>query len=111
MELHFDIENMLNSLADFEIKSKEAIELYADVAGRKLEAEAKQNGEAKGLRAETIEGGKEWEGDKCVIYVAGNTPNFPKLELTNDKKDAVLKPSLDKLSSEIMSNMNNLLGG
>lgn len=109
--LSFDIENILNSLAEFETKSKKAIGLYADSAGKNLEEEAQKNANSKGLIAETIEGGKEWEGDTCIIYVAGNTTNFPNLELANDKKNAVLQPAVEKLSSEILSGMNNIFEG
>lgn len=112
MDFDLDIDDLVNGLADFDDKMKVAISIYADAAGEKLEAEAKDNApwtDRTGLSRETIEGGNEWDGDECYIYVAGNTDYFPFLELCHDKKYATLKPSLDKLSPEIIKGMENLL--
>ncbi|MBU3208524.1 hypothetical protein KPL28_02605 [Clostridium algidicarnis] len=95
------------------MKSKAAIGVYADTAGKKLEAYAKNSApwtDRTGLGRKTIEGGNQWEGDKCHVYVAGNMDYSPYLELCNDKKHATLKPSVDKLSPEILKGMGNLLG-
>ncbi|NOH14871.1 hypothetical protein [Clostridium cochlearium] len=113
MSFKFDIEDVLNGLSEFEMKSKVAIGVYADTAGKKLEEHAKKNGpwiDRTGLARKTIEGGKEWEGDECIVYVAGNMEYSPFLELCNDKQYATLKPAVDKLSPEILRGMSNLLG-
>ncbi|PRR77691.1 hypothetical protein CLLI_22550 [Clostridium liquoris] len=113
MGLKIDIEDVLNGLYGFEIKSKAAIGVYADTAGKKLEKHAKDNApwtDRSGLARKTIEGGKQWEGDKCNVYVAGNMPYSPFLELCNDKRYTALKPAVDQLSPEILRGMNNLLG-
>src|SRR5471030_2180724 len=105
MGLNFNIESVLSGLAEFEIKSRAVIGLYGDTAGKKLETEAKTNGpwtDRTGLSRKTIEGGKQWQGEKCVVYVAGNTEQFPYLELANDKKYATLQPAVNKLSPEIL---------
>lgn len=109
----FDIEGVINGLSKFDIKSKVAIGLYADTAGKKLEAKAKANApwtDRTGLSRKTIEGGKQWQGDTCNVYVAGNTEQMPYLELAHDKKYATLKPSVESLSGEILRGMVNLLG-
>ncbi|WP_096635820.1 hypothetical protein [Clostridium cochlearium] len=113
MSFKFDIESVLNGLSEFEMKSKAAIGVYADTAGKKLEDHAKKNApwiDRTGLSRKTIEGGKQWEGDKCNIYVAGNTEQFPYLELAMDKQYSILNPTVNKLSPEILRGMNNLLG-
>lgn len=110
---NIDIKGILEGLSEFEIKSKVAVGLYGDTAGKKLEAEAKKEGpwtDRTGLSRKTIEGGKKWDGDKCAVYVSGNTQQFPFLELCNDKKYATLQPAVDKLSPEILRGMKNLLG-
>lgn len=112
-QFKFDIEEVINGLANFEMKSKAAIGLYADAASDKLESTAKKDAlwtDRTGQSRQTIKGGKQWEGDKCNVYVAGNTRYFPYLELCNDKEYAILKPTIDKLSPEILKGMNNLLG-
>ncbi|EQB3101465.1 hypothetical protein ACYIU4_002828 [Clostridium botulinum] len=112
-EFKFNFEDVINGLANFEIKSKTSVGLYADTASKKLEAKAKKDAPWKdktGQSRQTIEGSKQWEGDKCNVYIAGNTQYFPYLEFCNDKQYAILKPTVDKLSPEILKGMNNLLG-
>ncbi|BDR66727.1 hypothetical protein K144313037_p20010 (plasmid) [Clostridium tetani] len=113
MSFKFDIESVIDGLSEFEVKSKAAIGVYADTAGKKLEEHAKKNAswtDRAGLSRKTIEGGKQWEGDKCNVYVAGNTEHFPYLELAMDKQYSILNPTVNKLGAEILSGMNNLLG-
>ncbi|MPQ32445.1 hypothetical protein E4V42_13495 [Clostridium estertheticum] len=109
---NINIEGIIRGLAAFELKSKATVGLYADTAGKKLEAEAKKSAtwiDRSGLARKTIKGGKEWQGDRCRVYVCGNMVYSPYLELCNDKKYAVLKPTVDKLSPEILRGLNNLL--
>ncbi|MBU3205130.1 hypothetical protein KPL30_13325 [Clostridium algidicarnis] len=94
------------------MKSKAAIGVYADTAGKKLEDHAKNNTkwtDRTGLSRKTIEGGKQWEGDKCNVYVTGNTEQFPYLELAMDKQYSILKPTVNKLSPEILKGLNKIL--
>lgn len=112
MSLKFNIENVLKGLSEFEMKSKVAIGVYADTAGKKLEEHAKKNTkwtDRTGLSRKTIEGGKQWEGDKCNVYVAGNTEQFPYLELAMDKQYSILNPTVNKLSPEILKGLNKIL--
>lgn len=112
-DFKIDTEDILRGLSEFEIKSRAAMGVYADTAGKKLEEHAKKNASwtnRTGLARKTIEGGRQWEGDKCNIYVAGNTNYFPYLELCHDKQYAILQPTVDKMSPEILKGMNNLLG-
>ncbi|EKQ52756.1 MULTISPECIES: hypothetical protein [unclassified Clostridium] len=112
--MEFDIENIITGLGNFEAKVKEIIDIYGDIAAKELEEEVKDNLSYSSKTVELaneIESGKEWTGDNCIIYVAGNKQEFVNLELANDKRYAVLKPAIDKLSPEILRNMDNLLGG
>ncbi|MCB2300393.1 hypothetical protein [Clostridium tagluense] len=112
MGFKMDTRSILEGLVKFELKSRAAMGLYADTAGKKLEAEAKKSAtwiNRTGMARKTIKGGKQWEGDKCHVYVCGNEEHSPYLELCNDKKYAILKPTVDKLSPEILRGLNNLL--
>jgi hypothetical protein len=111
--MRIDIEGVLEGFADFSNKTNAAISLYGDSAGKKFEGEAKKNAQwidRTGLSRKTIQGGSQMEGNKCVVYVAGNTQQFPYLELAHDKKYAVLQPTINKLSPEILRGLNKLLG-
>jgi hypothetical protein len=111
--MRLDIQSVLTGLTEFEVKAKVAIELYANTAAKKLENEAKNNGpwtDRTGLSRKTITSGTQWDGNKCGIFISGNTAQFPYLELAMDKKYATLQPAVNKLSPEILRGMNNLLG-
>ena len=104
-EFEVNIDSIIDGLSEFEIQSKTAISRYADIAAKKLEEDAKKNAPWKdesGKDIETIKGGKEWKCDKCNIYIAGNKDYYQSLELCNDKKYAILKPTIDKLSPQIL---------
>lgn len=112
--MEFDIENIITGLDYFETEVKEIIDAYGGIVAKELEEEVKENlshSSKTAALANAIESGKEWTGDNCIIYVAGNKQDFVNLELADDKRYAVLKPVIDKLSPEILRNMNNLLGG
>ncbi|EPY6467517.1 hypothetical protein B2H94_13805 [Clostridium sporogenes] len=112
-ELEVNIGNVIDGLSEFEMQSKISIGMYADIAAKNMEEYAKKNAPWKdqsGMDTETIKGGKQWEGDKCNFYVSGNMECYPFLELCNDKKYAILKPTIDKLSPQILKGMSNLFG-
>ncbi len=100
-ELEVNIDDVIDGLSEFQMQSKTSIGMYADIAAKNMEEYAKKNAPWKdqsGMDTETIKGGKQWEGDKCNFYVSGNMECYPFLELCNDKKYAILKPTIDKLS-------------
>ncbi|WP_054677005.1 hypothetical protein ACFLKB_17430 [Clostridium sp. FAM 1755] len=112
-EFEVNMDNIIDGLSEFEMQSRISISMYADIAGKKLEEYAKKNAPWKDqsdMDSETIKGGKQWEGDKCNFYVSGNMEGSPFLELCNDKKYAILKPTIDKLSPQILKGMSNLFG-
>ncbi|MBN3370956.1 hypothetical protein [Clostridium botulinum] len=112
-ELEVNVDDVIDGLSEFEMQSKASIGMYADIAAKNMEEYAKKNAPWKdqsGMDTETIKGGKQWEGDKCNFYVSGNMECYPFLELCNDKKYAILKPTIDKLSPQILKGMSNLFG-
>ena len=100
-------------MAEFEVRARMALEVYGDTAGKKLEGEAKRSApwiDRTGLSRKTIQGGSQWDGNKCIVYISGNTPQFPYLELCHDKKYAVLQPTINKMSPEILKGLKIILG-
>lgn len=116
MSFKVDISSVLKGLAESEIKTRAAVGLYCDTAGKKLEAEAKSQ-IAKNIpwtnrshqALQKTKGGYEWQGTKCVPYISGDTDYYVYLELAHEKKHAILKPTIDKLSPEILKGMKNIL--
>ncbi|NFR85396.1 MULTISPECIES: hypothetical protein [unclassified Clostridium] len=111
--MRIDFEGLLEGLGAFNTRTTAAMKVYSDTAGKKLESEAQKGAQLvdrTGLSRKTIEGGSQMNGDECVVYVAGNTEQFPYLELAHDKKYATLQPAVDKLTPEILRGLSNLLG-
>ncbi|MGY0372477.1 hypothetical protein [Clostridium sp. JNZ J1-5] len=103
--MDINIEDVLNGFTRLATENKEKLNRYAEKSGLKLEAYAKQNAPWEndtGHARRTLKGGKEWEGDKVDIYISGNMEYSPYLEYKNDGKYAILKPTIDALSREIL---------
>lgn len=112
MSFKIDISSVLKGLAEGEIKTRAAVGLYCDSAGKKLEATAKKEApwtDRTALARQTIQGGKEWKGNKCNVFVSGNTNYFKFLEFAHEKRYAILYPTVKKMQNEIISGMRGIL--
>ncbi|MBC2579992.1 hypothetical protein [Clostridium sp. DJ247] len=112
-EFKIDAEKIIKGLLKFATKEKVALAIYADTVSKKLEAEAKKNAswtDRTGLSRQTLQGGKEINKDSVDVYIAGNTEQIPYLELCNEKKYAILQPTIDKNKDKILKGLDNLLG-
>lgn len=119
-------------------KMKAAVGVYCDSTGKKMEGYAKANApwtDRTGNARQTMQGGFKWnDGDKCAAYISGNmeyspylelahakgkstdnevgmevAPSFEQLELANEGKYAILRPTVRKLTPEFVKGMANLL--
>lgn len=111
--MRWDMRGITNGLTNLERQLIRKVEIYGDNAGKKMEAHAKANApwiDRTGKARQTIKGGGEWEGDKMRCYVSGNMSYSIWLELANQKRYAILNPTLNAMSNEIVQGMRNLLG-
>jgi hypothetical protein len=119
-------------------KMKAAVGVHCDNYGEKMEGYAKNNVPWKDHTTHartTIKGGFKWEDkSKCSAFVSGNmnyspylelahakgkssddevgmkvAPSFSQLELANEGKYAILRPTVRKLTPEFIKDMANLL--
>ena len=93
-------------------KVRAAIGLYADTAAKKMEADAKDNApwiDRTSNARNSIQGDFGWEGNKCKIVVSGNTDYFPYLELTNEKKYAILVPTIQRNAPDVIKGYQKLV--
>lgn len=105
MGFKLDAESLLEGLERLTTNTKDKLDKYAEKSGLKMEAYAKENApweNQTGQARRTLKGGKQWEGDKVNIYISGNMEYSPYLEYKNDGKYAILEPTVNKLSREIL---------
>ncbi len=88
-----------------------AIQLFGQTAAQKIEGEAKQNAKWTDRTANarnSIQGKFERKGSRAVIELSGNVDYFVYLELANEKKYAILVPTIEKNKDEILRTFGRL---
>lgn len=93
-------------------KVRAAIGLYADTSGKKLEGYAKSNRvwtDRTSNARNSIQGSSGWQGDTMVVTVSGGVDYFPYLELAMGKQYAILSPTMQQYSNEILSGYKKVI--
>lgn len=112
MGFRVDISQVTKGLGEAKLKTMHAVEVYGRSAAAKLERVAKDEAswhDRTGLARQTITGVADWSGSKFRIGIAGNMNYFPYLELSMEKRFAILWPTIRKESPEILRGMKGLL--
>lgn len=93
-------------------KMRAGLGLYADTAAKQMEADAKRNrpwtDRTTNARNST-RGDFGWENDKAVIRLSGDVEYYPFLELANEKKYAVLLPTIKKSAAQIIRGFRRIM--
>jgi hypothetical protein len=103
--IDFDASNLFKGLSELEEKAIKATELYANASGTKMANSAKTNApwtDRTGNSRQTIDYNVQPKGTITEIQIRGNTPHFKYLELAHEKRFAILWPTIQKLSAEIL---------
>ena len=107
MSFKFDPSNMLNGLSEAGLKTKAAIGLYADTSSKKMENYAKTNYK---WTDQTFKAGKwYWNGDKARIEIGHGVDYGIYLEFCHERRYAIIKPTIDKMSPQIIKGLGNIL--
>lgn len=88
-----------------ENKVRSAISLFAYTAAKKMEGEAKNNAswtDRTSNARNSISGDFGWKCDQAIITLSGNMEYFPYLELANEKKYAILAPTIQRNAPEVI---------
>ena len=88
-----------------ENKVRAAIGVFADTAAKQMEREAKDNApweDRTSNARNSIRGEFGWKGDKAIITLSGNMDYSIYLELANEKKHAILAPTIQRNAPEIL---------
>lgn len=96
------------------MKHKVALTAYAHAVAKKLEAEAKRDApwtNRTGNARNSIQGTAGWDGDTLKVILSGGMHYSVYLELANEKKYAILKPTIDKNAPKILRGYQKLVKG
>lgn len=108
-----DISKLLNGLAEREIKTKAALGLYADTVSKKMESHAKTNypwtprsGRAhQSLHSEP----PKWIGNTIRCTLAHGVDYGIYLEFCNEKRYAIIKPTIDNITPSAIKGLQNII--
>ena len=113
MGFRIDAGQAIRGLSEARLRTMYAAEKYGQAAAAKLEAKAKTDApwtDRTGLARQTIAGVCDWMGDGLRSGVAGNMHYSIYLEFKDEGCFAVLWPTLNAMSAEILQGMAQLIG-
>lgn len=112
MSFKFDSSKMLKGIASAELKAKASLGLYADTVAKKMETQAKTNypwTPRSGRAHQSLNSSWEWKGSKIVISLSHGVDYGVYLEFCNEKKYAIIMPTIDKISPQAIKGLEKLL--
>lgn len=112
MSFKFDANNLIKGIAEREIKTKAAVGLYADSVAKKMEAHAKNNYKwtpRTGQAHQTLNGTWKWNGSVARVELSHGASYGVYLEFCNEKRYAIVKPTIDLISPKVIRGLANIL--
>ena len=112
MSFKFDANNLIKGLAEREIKTRAALGLYADTVAKKMETHAKSNKpwvDRTGRAKQSLNSSCKWVGDVARVELSHGVYYGIYLELCNEKKYAIIKPTIDIISPQAIRGLNKIL--
>lgn len=112
MSFKFDANNLIKGLAEREIKTRAALGLYAGTVAKKMETHAKSNKpwvDRTGRAKQSLNSSWKWVGDVARVELSHGVYYGIYLELCNEKKYAIIKPTIDTISPQAIRGLNKIL--
>ena len=112
MSFKFDASNLIKGLAEREIKTRAALGLYADTVAKKMETHAKSNKpwvDRTGRAKQSLNSSWKWVGDVARVELSHGVYYGIYLELRNEKRYAIIKPTIDIISPQAIRGLNKIL--
>lgn len=110
--IRMDISKLLLNLESAETKSQVAIRMFAQEGAKKFENYAKMNRpwiDRTGHARQRLKGWAEIFKDKVRIYIGHGVDYGVYLELCHEKRYAILQPTLNALSKEVIDGYKVLM--
>ena len=112
MSFKFDANNLIKGLAEREIKTRAALGLYADTVAKKMETHAKSNKpwtDRTGRAKQSLSSSWKWMGDVARVELAHGVDYGIYLEFCNEKRYAIIKPTIDVIAPQAIRGLNKIL--
>ena len=112
MSFKFDASKLIKGLAEREIRTRAALGLYADTVAKKMETHAKSNKpwvDRTGRAKQSLNSSWKWVGDVARVELSHGVYYGIYLELCNEKKYAIIKPTIDIISPQAIRGLNKIL--
>ena len=112
MNFKFNANDLIKGLAEREIKTKASLGLYADTVAKKMETHAKSNKpwvDRTGRAKQSLNSSWKWVGDVARVELSHGVYYGIYLELCNEKKYAIIKPTIDIISPQAIRGLNKIL--
>ena len=112
MSFKFDANNLIKGIAEREIKTRAALGLYADTVAKKMETHAKSNKpwvDRTGRAKQSLNSSWKWVGDVARVELSHGVYYGIYLEFCNEKKYAIIKPTIDVISPQAIRGLNKIL--
>ena len=112
MSFKFDASDLLKGLVDREIKTRAALGLYADTVAKKMETHAKNNKpwiDRTGRAKQSLNSSWKWIGDVARVELSHGVDYGIYLEFCNEKRYAIIKPTIDAISPQAIRGLNKIL--
>ena len=112
MNFKFDTNSLIKGLAEREIKVRSSLGLYADTVSKKMEAHAKSSKpwiDRTGRAKQSLNSSWSWKGDVARVELSHGVDYGVYLEFCNEKKYAIIKPTIDKIGPEAIEGLNKIL--
>lgn len=110
--IRIDISELLRNLENMETKSQTAIRMYAQEGAKKFENYAKRNRpwvDRTGHARQRLVGWVETLVDRVRIYIGHGVDYGVYLELCHEKRFAILQPTVNAMSGEVLEGYKDLL--
>lgn len=112
MSFRFDASKLAKGIAETELKTKAALGLFADSTANKMESYAKSNypwTPRSGRAHQSLYTDWCWRGNNIRVELGHGVYYGIYLEFCNEKRYAIIQPTLDAISPEVMKGLQNLM--
>ena len=112
MSFKFDASKLIKGIAEREIKTRVALGLYADTVAKKMETHPKSNYKwtpRSGAAHQRLNSSWKWIGDVARVELSHGVDYGIYLEFCNEKRYAILKPTIDAIAPQAIRGLNKIL--